>query len=170
MGNKYFTKETQLEDWTEAAFSINERFGIEKALGYLIGEKFYNIAQDKQFAKRTIRKIEDQRNKPDYNPIRKSSNDEIEDVNLDEEYEKQKERISTVDDILDKFARLIKESFDFYEIKAFLKSNPRLGALGHICSEEQHAFFIENKVVERSIDTEIEDALIFGEMTKYFEL
>ncbi len=170
MGNKYFTKETQLEDWTEAALSINEQFGIEKALGYLLGEKFYNIAQDKQLAKRMIRKIEDQREKPDYHPIRKSSNDDIEDMNLDEEYEKQKERVLTVDDILDRFAKLIKESFDSYEIKVFLESNPRLGALGHVCSEEEHDYLIEQEAVEHSIDTELEDALIFGEMTRYFEV
>lgn len=169
MRNKYFTKENQLEDWTEAALNIREQFGIEKALGYLVGEKFYDIAKDKQFAKRKIRVIEDQRKKPDYNPILKGSNDEIEDVNLDEEYEKQKKRISIVDDILDKFTRLIKESFEVYEIKTFLKTNPRFGALGHVCSEEEHDYLIEKKAVGHSIDTEVEDALIFGDMTTYFQ-
>ena len=73
-------------------------------------------------------------------------------------------------DILTKFAGLIKESFGPIEIREYFLSNPRLGALGHICSEDDHNFFIENGAVEHSIDTEVEDALTFGEMMKYFGL
>ncbi|MBF0559639.1 MAG: hypothetical protein HQL08_12765 [Nitrospirae bacterium] len=31
-----------LQDWVNAAEGIEERFGIDKAMGYLIGEIFYN--------------------------------------------------------------------------------------------------------------------------------
>ena len=41
----YFTNENQLQQWIEAAEIIKEEFGIEKALGYLIGEKFYDIVK-----------------------------------------------------------------------------------------------------------------------------
>ena len=37
MKNSYFTNEDQLQQWIEAAESIKEEFGIEKALGYING-------------------------------------------------------------------------------------------------------------------------------------
>ncbi len=35
MKNNYFNNEDQLEQWIAAAESIKEKFGLEKALGYL---------------------------------------------------------------------------------------------------------------------------------------
>jgi hypothetical protein len=43
MKNSFFVNKNQLVEWVKAAEDIKERFGINKALGYLIGEKFYNI-------------------------------------------------------------------------------------------------------------------------------
>lgn len=39
MRNSFFADEGQLSKWVEAAETIEEEFGIDKALGYLIGEK-----------------------------------------------------------------------------------------------------------------------------------
>ncbi|NLJ38130.1 MAG: hypothetical protein GX432_05130, partial [Candidatus Atribacteria bacterium] len=38
-----FAYENQPELWVEAALNIQKRYGITKALGYVIGEKLYNI-------------------------------------------------------------------------------------------------------------------------------
>lgn len=43
-------------------------------------------------------------------------------------------------------------------------------AMGRIALEEEHDFMMSKGVVEHSIETEIEDALIFGEMRKYFQI
>lgn len=40
---KILINENQLKEWVEAAGRIKEDFGIDRALGYLIGEKFYSI-------------------------------------------------------------------------------------------------------------------------------
>ena len=73
-------------------------------------------------------------------------------------------------EILIEFSNLIKNSFEIYEIREYLESNPRLGSLGHILSETQHKYWVEKGSVEHSIDTEIKDALIFGEMIKYLDI
>ena len=167
----YFINENQLEQWVEAAENIKEGFGIDKALGYLIGEKFYGLIQDFQHSNQMIRTIDNDRKKPEYTPVRTTYIGEHKHViNVEEEYEYYRNRISMLQDILTKFAGLIKESFGPIKIREYFLSNPRLGALGHICSEEDHNFFIENGAVEHSIDTEVEDALTFGEMMKYFGL
>lgn len=167
MDNRYFVNDNQLDEWIEAALGIKERFGVEKALGYLIGEKYYNLLKDKYATKQFIQVIENRQKKPDYDPIRKSDILDLE-INLDEELHNGNNKITLLDDILTIFTQLIKEAFDQSEIKDFFHSNPRFGAFGHICSEDEHSFFVEKGAVEHSIETEVEDALIFGEMERYF--
>lgn len=36
------SKILELEEWVEASWGLQDRFGIEKALGYVSGEKFCN--------------------------------------------------------------------------------------------------------------------------------
>lgn len=166
---KIFTNDNQLQEWVEAAEGIQERFGIEKALGYLIGEKFYNLVSLLHDARNTVREIDEKRKQPDYNPVRErifGNRKYVE--NLDETYEDEKERIFEAEELLIKFTTLIRGAFEPYEIKEYFESHPRLGALGHIASEEEHDLFITKGAVEHSIDTEIDDAMIFGDMKKYF--
>ncbi len=59
----------QLEEWVEAAEKMHARFGIEKALGYLIGEKFYRVFFILHSSQELIRKIAEERKKPGYNPV-----------------------------------------------------------------------------------------------------
>ena len=40
--------------------------------------------------------------------------------------------------------------------------------MGHITSEEQHEFMVSTGAVPHSIETEVQDALILGDMMKYF--
>ncbi len=169
MNNSYFLDNSQLEKWVEAAEGIEQRYGIEKALGYLIGEKFYNLVENLLIARKMVRSIDEKRKKPDYNPIIKSGEGKFRRIlNLDEDYEEYQRSIIEAEEILSKFANLIKSSFEPYEIRQYLDSNPRLGAMGHICSEDVHDFLVENGMIEHSIETEVEDALIFGEIMKYF--
>jgi hypothetical protein len=72
--------------------------------------------------------------------------------------------------MLGKFATLIKGAFETYEIRKYFESNPRLGTMRHITPDEEYDFLTRNGAVEHSIDTEIEDALIFGTMMKYFQI
>jgi hypothetical protein len=41
--------------------------------------------------------------------------------------------------------------------------------LGHVASEEDYDFMVSKGAVEHTVFTEAEDALIFGEMLKYFQ-
>lgn len=65
---------------------------------------------------------------------------------------------------------MIKSAFEPHEIRQYFNSNPRLGVMGHICSEEIHEYLVEKGMVEHSIEIEVEDALIFGEMMKIFKI
>ena len=167
--SKIFVNPNQLEEWVEAAQGIRDRFGIEKALGYVIGEKFYNLVDKVHSARKIIRSIEDERKKPDYNPIRERtlrSHKYVE--NLDEIHEQTKEIIIEVEGLLVKFAFLINQAFEPYELRKYFESHPRLGVHGHVATDEQYDFMVKRGVIAHSIDTEIVDALIFGEMLKYF--
>ncbi|MDQ7787533.1 MAG: hypothetical protein RDU01_07985 [Thermodesulfovibrionales bacterium] len=168
MGN-IFSNENQLQEWVEAAEGIKDRFGIDKALGYLIGEKFYTLVDTQQFSRKRIRNIDEERKFPDYNPIRERIYGNRKFVeNLDETYEAEKERIAEAADLLIKFTGLIKSYFEPYEIKEYFESHPRLGVHGHIATDEEFDFLVSKGAIEHSIDTEIDDAIIFGKMKKYF--
>jgi hypothetical protein len=166
---KLFSNTNQLTEWVEAAAGIEDRFGIDKALGYVIGEKFYNVVASMHFSRKQISMIENERKKLDYQPIREiklgmSKYTE----NLDEVYEQEKERIMESQKVLLEFADLIKKAFDPHKIRQYFDSHPRLGVHGHIGTEEQFDFMVSKGAIAHNIDTEIEDALIFGEMLKYF--
>lgn len=161
--------EEQLQEWVEAAEGIGERFGLDKALGYLIGEKFYNIVQRKHFAQARVREIEEQRQQPNYNPIREFEYGGRKSVtNLDEVCAEEKEVIRQCTQLLGNFSRLIQGAFEAHEIHRYMDSHPRLGVHGHVSTDEQYDFLVRSGAVEHSIETEIEDALAFGEILKYF--
>jgi len=168
MKHSYFIDENQLEKWILAAENIRDDFGIEKALGYIIGEKFYKLAKDYRSKQETIAAINEQRKKPDYNPIKiiPGSNHKI---NLNEEYLNAKNKADELKEILIDFAEMIMDAFNKYEIKDYFNSNIRLGALGHVATESEHELFVEKGVVEHSIETEINDSLVLGNMMKYFD-
>ena len=73
-------------------------------------------------------------------------------------------------EVLIEFSKLIRKTFEANEIRKYLSSNPRFGPLGHVFSEKQHKSWVEKGVVEHSVETEIEDAFIFGEMIKYLDI
>ena len=103
MKNSFFINGNQLDEWIKAAENIRESFGPQKALGYLIGEKFYNTIRSIHSSRRIIKSIEEQRKK----------------------------------------------------------------ANGHVLSEEEHELMVSKGAIEHSLETEIEDAFIYGEMVKY---
>lgn len=92
-------------DQCEAARGIREAFGLPKALGYLIGEKFLNFLraadQDPAFAGEVPR-----------------------------------------------FVAEIQQIFDRGEIEAYLDTVHRVGALGHVASEEVYEEMREAGAVE----------------------
>jgi len=166
---RIFTNSDQFKEWVEAAAEIEGRFGIEKALGYVIGEKFYSIVSTVYESRRIIRTIGEERKKPWYNPMHERACGNSKYVeNLDETYEKEKETIIETEALLGEFSDLIKGAFVQHKIRQYFESNPRLGTLGHAVSDEQYDALICNGAVEHTLDTEIEDALIFGDMLKHF--
>ena len=67
--SKTFSNPNQLEEWVVASLGIANRFGIEKALGYLIGEKFYNLVRDLFGFQKMSRVIDKQRKQLNYTPV-----------------------------------------------------------------------------------------------------
>jgi hypothetical protein len=158
----------KLKEWIEAAKTIHARFGIEKALGYLVGEKFYRVAFTLRSSQELIRMLAEERMKPGYNPIMETTyKDNTIVSNMDEIYEKNIEIAKDTEEALARFAALINEAFEPHQIRSYLESNPRLGIHGHIASEEDYDFLVNKGAVEHSIDTEVRDALILGDMMKY---
>ena len=70
--------------------------------------------------------------------------------------------------LLVKFAFLINQAFKFHAIRKYLVSHPRLGVHGHISTKKQYEFRISNGAIPHSIETEVQDALLLGDMMKYF--
>lgn len=167
--SKIYINPKQIQEWVDAAEGIAEDFGIEKALGYLIGEKFYNLVSLLHDARKSVRNIDEKRKQPDFNPtvVTKYKDSEFT-TNFDEIYDRDMERIQEAERLLPEFAGLIIADFDPHEIRKYFESHPRLGVHGHATSEEQFDFMVQHGAIEHSIDTEVEDALIFGDMMKYF--
>jgi hypothetical protein len=169
--SKIFMNPNQIREWVEAAAGIQDHFGTDKALGHVIGKKFYNLVKILHTSRTTIRDIENERKKPDYNPIRERTLGDYKFTeNLDETYLHEKEIVTEAEGLLPDFASLIKTAFPPDEIQKYFESHPRLGIHGHISTEEDHEFLVKHGAIEYSIDTETEDALIFGDMMKYFGL
>jgi hypothetical protein len=116
--------ESRAFDWHEqcdAARSIKEHFGSEKALGYLVGEKLLNFLRT----------------------------------------------ASTHADIaaeLPGFVEEIKTIFEPYELRAYLSSVRRLGALGHVLGKEQFEEFRAAGAIEEDVVTAAEDVLYVERM------
>ena len=168
MMSKIFLNPSQLEQWVDAALGIQHQFGSEKALGYLIGEKFYNLVGTLHSARKIIRTIYEERKKPDFDPIRATKYKDHELVtNLDETYESEKVNLIEAEGLLAKFVFLIGQAFSPHDIRKYFESHPVLG-LSPVSTAEEYEFLVKHRAIEHSIDTEIEDALIFGDMMKYF--
>jgi len=113
---KIFTNNNQIEEWVEAAEGIQHQFGIEKALGYVIGEKFCNLVSMLYASRTTIRAIHEEKKKPNYKPnykpIRERTYGNSRLVeNLDETYEAEKAKIIEAEGLLVKFVFLINQAF-----------------------------------------------------------
>ena len=161
--------ENQVQQWIEAARGIRKRFGVENALAYVIGEKFYDVAYIVQSSHKIITAVEVERKNPDYNPIRHTKLGKEKYVhNWDKTYEQTKELIVECSELLLKFTSLIQLTFAPSEIWAYFKSNPRLGVHRHISTEEQYKFMLQHGGIDNSLDSEIDDALILGDMMRYF--
>lgn len=158
-----------LKEWVAAAKNIKEEFGLDKALGYLIGEKFYNLLKDLQFAKGMVKRIEEEKKKQGYNPIKTTGKGKFrQTINQDEDYKHYQQKVTALQEALPEFVMLIKSSFEIHEIKGYFSSHPRFGALGHISSEEEHDFLVAHGAVERTAETELDDTLLLGEMMEFF--
>jgi hypothetical protein len=169
--SKIFTNPNQIEEWVEAAKRIHARFGIDKALGYLIGEKFYSVAFMLHSSQELIRMISEERKKPGYKSFTETTyKNHTVLTNLDEIYEKNIVIINDTEETLARFAALVRETFEPYDIRRYFESNPRLGIHGHIASDEDYDFLVSKGAVEQSIHTEVRDALILGDMMKYFQI
>ena len=57
---KIFINDNQIEAGVKAAEGIQDQFGIEKALCYVIGEKFYNLVSMLHAFRTTIRAIDEE--------------------------------------------------------------------------------------------------------------
>jgi hypothetical protein len=116
-----------------------------------------------------IRMLAEERKKPGYDPIVVTTyKNHTAVTNMDEIYEKNIEVAADTEEALTRFAALIKEAFEPYQIRSYFESNPRLGIHGHIGTDEDYEFLVSKGAIEHSIDSEVEDALIFGNMMNYF--
>jgi len=169
--SKILVNENQLKEWIEAAEQIKDSFGIDRALGYLIGEKFYDIISTLHSCQELIRTIDEERKKPDYKPLGVTIYGDSKLVtDLHHIYKKEMAIITELEGLVAGFATLIKGAFEPYEIYNYFESNPRLGTMAQIASDEEYEFLVGRGIVEHSLDTELEDALIFGDMMRYFEV
>ena len=131
-------RETLIDEQIEASRNIKHNFGIEKALGYIMGEKLYALVEEYECWLR---------NHPG-----------------------QIETTSTLQALIIKISEQINRTYSQEEINRYFESNPRFGPLGHVLTEDEHELFVEQGVVDHTIDVEITDALIAGEMKRYLKI
>jgi hypothetical protein len=137
-------------DCCEAAEGIKENFGLEKALKYLLGEKFYKFLKLLRDTISDIDELED--------PERKHE------VPKEEKLEELKKDLSVFMDAKEDFVANIKEIFEPYELGEYLDSMPRFGAAEQFLSEEGYKEWRRNGVLEKDVVVEAEESLILGDM------
>lgn len=164
-----FAYENQPELWVEAALNIQKRYGITKALGYVIGEKLYNILVMHNTSLIKLRKIDELRKRSDYESHRKVQSvfGDYE-IDLDQEYQRLKKVIDETNQAKQEMVTRILSAFDLSQIEEYFQSNPRLGSSGHILSEEQHRYWWKMGIEKHTLEDEIRDALLFGELQRLF--
>ena len=162
---QYSVNENDLKEWVEAAKEIKAHYGVDRALQYLIGDKFYRIVSVLHSSRKLMRIIAEERRKPDYRPIGIAIHGNrtlLTDV--DQLYLKEAEFISQIAELLEEFAAFIHKVFERSEIREYFNSNPCLGS----ASEEEYEYLASRGMVRCSLETEIRNALIYGDMMKYF--
>ncbi|NLJ49079.1 MAG: hypothetical protein GX428_05755 [Candidatus Atribacteria bacterium] len=164
-----FAYENQPELWVEAARNIEKRYGIDKALGYVIGEKLYNLLLMHNTSLIKLQKIEEQRKRSDYESHRKVQSvfGDYE-IDLDQEYQRLKRVVDETNQAKQEMVKRILAAFDLSQIDDYFHSNPRLGSSGHILSEEQQRYWWKMGIEEHTLEDEIRDALLFGELQRLF--
>jgi hypothetical protein len=105
-------------DQCDAARGLKERFGTEKALGYLIGEKLVNFV---------------------------GAADEAQ-PNFAAE--------------LPRFVAEVRKIFSKNELRTYLDTVSRIGALGHICAEKEQEFFRAHGAIDENPVRGAEDVLV----------
>ncbi|HQK82670.1 MAG TPA: hypothetical protein PLK24_01895, partial [Atribacter sp.] len=136
-----FAYENQPELWVEAARNIERRYGIDKALGYVIGEKLYNLLVMHNNSLQKLHQIEEQRKLSDYESHRKAQSAFGDyEIDLDQEYQRLKRVIDETNQAKQEMVERILAAFDLFQIYEYFQSNPRLGSSGHILSEEQQRY------------------------------
>lgn len=164
-----FAYENQPELWVEAARNIERRYGIDKALGYVIGEKLYNLLVMHNSSLQKLHQIEEQRKLSDYESHRKAQSAFGDyEIDLDQEYQRLKRVIDETNQAKQEMVERILAAFDLFQIYEYFQSNPRLGSSGHILSEEQQRYWWKMGIEEHTLEDEIRDALLFGELQRLF--
>lgn len=111
------------KDQCDAARAIKEQYGVQQALGYLLGEKLVNFVRAAA-------------SRPEFAAE------------------------------LPNFVAEIGDIFEPHEVLGYLDSVKRIGALGHVCSDEEHEFLREHGAIEESPVTGAEDILIMAAIRK----
>lgn len=164
---KYSVNENNIKEWVEAAKEIKGHYGIDRALQYLIGEKFYEIVSAFHSSRKLLRIIDEEMRKADYKSIGIAIYRNLAVVtDMGQLYLEEAEIITKIVELLEEFAALINNVFEYSEIREYFKSNPCLGA----ASDEEYRYLVSRGIVHNSLDTEIRDALVFGDMMKYFAI
>jgi len=164
---KYSVNENDIKDWVEAAKEIKDHYDIDRALQYLIGEKFYEIVSAFHSSRKLLRIIDKEMRKADYKSIGIAIYRNLAVVtDVNQLYLEEAEIITNIAELLEEFAALINNVFEYSEIREYFKSNPCLGA----ASVEEYRYLVSRGMVHNSLDTEIRDALIWGDMMKYFAI
>jgi hypothetical protein len=111
------TPDEIIADWCEATGRIAEDFGPEKAMGYLIGEKFLNFL-------------------------------EVTETN------------GQWRDAIPAFVAEIKALFEPLQLEEFLNTPRRLGALGHVASEETHRMLREEMEESEKVEEDARNLML----------
>ena len=112
-------------DQCEAARNIKEAWGVQKALGYLIGEKLMNFMR-----------ASDQR--PEFAAE------------------------------LPNFIQEIKQIFEPVEIRGYLDSVRRVGALAHVSTDEEYETLQEAGAIEEDVVQAAEDVILLDRIRRLF--
>ncbi len=154
-----------IQELCNATERIKHDYGTDKAMGYLIGEKFYRVLNKIHYLIESIQYIDSEREKPGYNPIRKYKySRKTYEENLDETYEKSNKDIEELRKEKELFACEIKKLFFRNEIEGYLKNAYAFGPCAHTLSESEYKEWREKGVIGNTASDDVSQRIILTEI------
>ena len=160
-----------IRNYCEEALNISEQQGVQDGLAFLIGEKFSLVYYQLKNAHNKLKYLYPDSTPGNQNNSIPRGNKTLQlsyTLTVNENYRSVFEKVSLLEEVLERFVEEIKESFPLENIQCYLNSYPRLAFKGNSSPDNIVSLDESSTMTVEDIFSEVEDILIIDEMKNLF--